>query len=840
MKGQNIIPPPEREPLWKGYLAKFQDPIILILLVVFCFSVIVSGYEIYQGSSWQTLLEPLGVFIALLLATGIGFIFEVKANKEFEVLNTVNDFVPVKVIRNGLIQEIPKCDVEAGDMVKLENGEEVPADGELVEAISLKVDESNFTGEPYASKTTDTALFDRNATFPSNKLLRGSTLLEGNCLMKVTAIGLDTEEGKGIRITRMGSDVKTPLAQQLDQLGNLISKVSFLVAILIIIGRLAFYFLFDNDEPHELIHTLQYVLDSIMLAVTLIVVAVPEGLPMSITVSLALSMRKMLKENNLVRKLHACETMGAATVICSDKTGTLTQNQMTVVASQFYTDDKELIYKSMALNSTADLVENEGKLKVLGNPTEGALLKWLKEEKQDYNAYREQAEIMERKPFSTEYKYMETTIRTDEGTQSLYKGAPERILDMCRYIAGGKQKEEILAALKEYQSKGYRTLGFAADNVFIGIVGIADPLRDDVKEALRICKDRAHVRVIIVTGDSPLTATEIGRQIGLTGKDSIVITGPDFAALSDEEASALVMNPEFKIISRARPEDKARLVTLLQKNNEVVAVTGDGTNDAPALSKAQIGLSMGSGTARAKEASDITILDNSFSSINKAIMFGRSLYQNIKRFIVFQMTINLCACLIVLIGAFIGKESPLTVTQMLWVNLIMDTFAAMALSSLPADPKTLDHEPRKSTDKIIDRGMTTWITFSGMIFTCLLLFIWISYEVLSIEEHSKFFTWFVMLQFWNLFNVRYFHTERSFLMDLMQGKLKESFSKGFWLIAAVILLGQVIIVTFGGEMFSVHPLPLLTWVIIIGTTSLIFLLPEMERNIKHFMKKDGK
>lgn len=831
--GKNIIPPPEKEPLWKGYLEKFKDPIIMILLVVFVFSIAVSSYEIYQGAASETLLEPIGVLTALLLATGIGFIFEVKANREFEVLNTVNDFVPVKVLRNGQVTEIQKCDVEVGDLVKLENGDEVPADGILQEAISLRVDESNFTGEPYASKTTDPALFDSHATFPSNQLLRGSTLLEGNCIMKVTAIGLDTEEGKGISITRMGAEVKTPLALQLDQLGNWISKASFMIAFLIIIGRIVFYFCFDDPAEHDLIHTLQYLLDSIMLAVTLIVVAVPEGLPMSITVSLALSMRKMLKENNLVRKLHACETMGATTVICTDKTGTLTQNQMSVVEHAFFTDDKELIFKSMAINSTADLNLTEDRIKVLGNPTEGALLKWLHEQGKDYSTYRNQETILERKPFSTEYKYMETTIQAADGTMSLYKGAPERLLDMCKYIGEGKSRTEVEETLKSYQSKGYRTLGFAVNNVFIGVVGIADPLRDDVKQAISTCKDNAQVRVIIVTGDSPLTATEIGRQIGIIEKDSIVISGPDFAALSQEEATELVKDCRFRIISRARPEDKARLVTLLQKTGEVVAVTGDGTNDAPALSKAQIGLSMGSGTARAKEASDITILDNSFSSINKAIMFGRSLYQNIKRFIIFQMTINLCACLIVLIGAFMGKESPLTVTQMLWVNLIMDTFAAMALSSLPADPETLNHKPRKAGSKIIDRSMLSWIILGGLLFSAFLLYTWITYDHLSLEEHSKFFTWFVMLQFWNLFNVRYYHTKSSFVADILHKRMKQSFSSGFWLIVIVILIGQILIVSFGGEMFTVQPLSLNTWLEIIGTTSFIFIIPEIHRNLKY-------
>lgn len=824
MKGLNIIPPAEKQPLWKGYLEKFRDPIILILLVAFVLSMALAIHEQSQGAGSVVLLEPLGVLLALLLATGIGFWFEVKADREFDVLNQVNDTVPVKVLR-GHWCEVPKCDVQVGDVVKLESGDEVPADGELQEALALKVDESAFTGEPYAVKTTEPELFQKEATYPSNFLLRGSVVLEGTAILRITAIGLETEEGKGVMKTREGKEVETPLNLQLNSLGAGISKASFILAALIIIGRLVVYFGFNNGLDQPVLHTVEYLLNSVMLAMTLIVVAVPEGLPMSITVSLALSMRKMLKGNNLVRKLHACETMGAATVICTDKTGTLTQNRMKVVEHQFYVNDEQLIQESMAVNSTAEL---EG-LKVLGNPTEGALLRFLQGQGVDYAALRNRTQVVERKPFSTEYKYMETAVQTPSGVRCYYKGAPERVLDMSKRVAGNVSREAILQQLSAYQKRGFRTLGFAVDDTFIGIVGIADPLRDDVKEAIRICREDANVRVIIVTGDSPLTAAEIGRQIGLVQGQEQAITGPEFAELSDEKALMLVTNPDFCLISRARPADKARLVTLLQQAGEVVAVTGDGTNDAPALSKAQVGLSMGDGTARAKEASDITILDNAFSSINKAILFGRSLYQNIRRFIVFQMTINCCACLLVLIGAFIGQESPLTVTQMLWVNLIMDTFAAMALSSLPADERVMKAKPRKQKAPIIDKVMLRNIIGFGLAFTIVLLCIWLETDRQSLHAHSWFFTWFVMLQFFNLFNVRYLHTGGCLITDALHGRLKERFSAGFWLIAAVIVIGQVLIVNYGGELFTVKPLSLQDWMSITGGAAIVWIIPEVFR-----------
>lgn len=874
-KEGNIIPPPEKESLWKGFLEKFKDPLIIVLLVVFFFSIVVSTYEVfYQGASYSSYIEPCGVLVALLLATGVGFCFEVKAAKEFEVLNQVKNKRKVKVIRRvaGKIQTIyiPKHDVVVGDIVKLESGDEIPADGTLLMSNNLRVDESNFTGELYASKNVDGLSGDKEVAYPSNMLLRSSTVIEGEAVMLVEKIGLKTEEGKGVLQASEDSNIKTPLNKQLDELGKFISYASFVIAGLIVIGRLVYYyFTVGNVGGFEWIGFFEVLLNSIMIAVALIVVAVPEGLPMSVTVSLALSMRKMIKENNLVRKLHACETMGAATVICTDKTGTLTENKMQVMEC-FPKDgiDMNLLAKSIAINTTANLSTDEnGITQTVGNPTEGALLKWILEMGYDYDTIRDDANITNVVPFSTEIKRMETS--TAEG-ELFIKGAPEIVIGMCDTFSSFS-KDDALSILKEYQSKGMRTLAFAYKKdgflTLQAIVAIADPVRNDVAEAINICRNHAHVRVIMVTGDNAVTAGEIAHQAGLVSskEKAIALTGAEFETMTDEEAKSIIGNSDFKILSRAKPNDKARLVCLLQELGEVVAVTGDGTNDAPALKKAQVGLSMGDGTARAKEASDITIIDNSFASINTAILWGRSLYLNIRRFIIFQMTINVAACLIVLYGAFMGLDSPLNVTQMLWVNLIMDTFAAMALSSLPADTRVMDDYPRKTDCKIIDCGMTTMILGVGLFFFVILVGIWqmlshgdyMSYEAMlknfdfnhladfSVATHVRnphelgiFFTFFVLLQFWNIFNARYFRTGRSLIEDIIgvikcPSSFSRHYSTGFISIVIVILLGQFLITNVFGEMFGVEALSLKDWLLLIVTTCPVLLIGDILRLLRN-------
>ena len=874
--GRNIIPPPVEKSLWWGFIEKFRDPLIVVLLVVFVLSVGIAVYGIVcDGKSLSTLMEPAGVLIALLLATGVGFLFEVRAEREFKILNKKKDERLVKVLRflkegddRPEMMQVKKSDVVVGDIVRLESGDEVPADARLLQGDSLMVDESAFTGEMFAwKKTESTEQSDNEGAYTSDFLLRGSTVIEGYGVCQVTAIGMDTEEGHGAKLLQEESEVRTPLNQQLDRLGSWITKASYLIAALIVAGRMVYYFLLDGDTANNtnLMEMVTFMLNSLMIAVTLIVVAVPEGLPMSVTISLALSMKRMLKENNLVRKLHACETMGAATVICTDKTGTLTRNRLRVMedSEELYTDINTLA-RGIAVNSTAELAQRpDGKPRTVGNPTEGALLYWLKRRKNlDYRDYRDHAVIVRRLAFSTETKRMET-VATDDTTGRTWryvKGAPEIVLDLCDEVAGGHSREEAEERLAQLQRMGRRTLAFAmqecgntesgddaghspAPLVFLGFVGMADPVRDDVRQAIDTCHG-AGVNVIMVTGDVALTANEVAIQTGIIGADAETqtLTGSAFAALSDEELKQKVL-PGLKVLSRARPADKARLVGLLQEMGQVVAVTGDGTNDAPALKKAQVGLSMGDGTARAKEASDITIIDNSFASINTAILWGRSLYLNIRRFILYQMTINVCACLIVLAGAFMGLESPLNVTQMLWVNLIMDTFAAMALSTLPPDPRVMRDRPRSPKSQIIDRGMAWDILGSGLVFFVVLFVLWLYLHQkpgpISAYDLGLFFSVFVLMQFWNLFNAKYFRTGRSLLRDIAglftrPRQVLATYSSGFVFIVTAVLLGQVFIVNIASDFFGVAPLTLTDWLRITVFTLPVLIVPDLVRTFKSY------
>lgn len=868
--GENLLTPPVKEPMWKRFITKFEDPLIIILLVAGVLSIAISFYEYYglhEGT--EVFFEPVGIFIAILLATGMAFFFEEKANKAFSVLNQVNDEEPVEVIRNGNTTQITKREVVVGDVVRLNTGSEVPADGTLLQAISLNIDESSLTGEPICHKSTHKADFDKDATFPTNYVLRGTKVMEGHGLFRVEKIGDNTENGKVFVASQIDNSVKTPLTEQLERLGKLITWASYTIAALILIARIIMFF---SNFSFDWVHFLQYLLDSIMICVTLIVVAVPEGLPMAVTLSLAYSMRRMLKTNNLVRKMHACETMGATTVICTDKTGTLTQNQMRVSEMAIDRETEEhraLAREAIAVNSTASLDFTDAHHPTaLGNPTEGALLLWLNDQGYDYRQLRTEAEVIDELPFSTERKCMGTLVRSAQlpGKTILYiKGATDIIRNYCSSIMGNRSWDEISNQLLTWQNQAMRTLGFACmliddDNLhegviptlldtikqtgkgltFQGIVAISDPVRKEVPAAVRECLD-AGIDVKIVTGDTPGTAKEIGRQVGLwTEKDcdNCVITGPEFEALSDEELSKRVNN--LKIIARARPMDKKRLVEALQAQHQVVAVTGDGTNDAPALKAAHVGLSMGDGTNVAKEASDITIIDNSFRSIGRAVMWGRSLYQNIQRFILFQMTVNVAACLIVLAGALMGTQSPLTVTQMLWVNLIMDTFAAMALASLPPSESVMHDKPRNRKSFIINPAMTRLIIGVGCLFFVILLTLLYMLEHAPIHSMTDFLTWknmgnqgltdhelsifftlFVMIQFWNMFNARAFATGRSAFH--LKG------CKGFGGIALLIFVGQIIIVQCGGRMFNVTPLSLSDWLIIVTSTSAVLWIGELFR-----------
>lgn len=854
--GKNVLTPPQRTSLWKLYLDKYRDPIIQILLVAAFVSLILAFIE-------KNFMETIGIFVAVFLATTVGFYFERDAAKKFNLLTALSEEQPVKVRRNGKVMEIPRHDVVVGDVVLVEVGDEVPADGELIVCNDLQINESALTGEPVAEKSLEGG---GDGAYPRNVILRSTMVMNGRGEFVVTAVGDATEIGKVAKKSTEQTSVETPLHMQLDKLAKMISKVGSVVSVA------AFFIFLIHDiltNPawggKDYFYMAEIVLKYFMMAVTLIVMAVPEGLPMAITLSLALNMRRMLKSNNLVRKLHACETMGAVTVICTDKTGTLTQNKMQVSALELKLGDEALLDTAIALNSTAEL--NDGK--PIGNPTESALLLWLDAQGKDYEELRKQVNVLKQLPFSTERKMMATLAEVDGETYLFVKGAPEIVMKKC--IIEDRMQRQSVEELDEWQHKAMRTLAFAYKKIEASIMrtsrtstaevvalldandlqlqaiaAIADPIRPDVPAAVQECR-HAGIEVKVVTGDTAATALEIGKQIGvfedepenigadgsLTSLDQQMITGEQWEALSDEEAYERAK--DIRVMSRARPTDKQRLVTMLQKRGEVVAVTGDGTNDAPALHYAHVGLSLGSGTSVAKEASDMTLLDDSFKSIANAVMWGRSLYRNLQRFLFFQLVVNVVALLLVLGGSVIGTEMPLTVTQILWVNLIMDTFAALALASLPPSHEVMKDKPRKASDFIINKSIGFGILFCGIVFFLVMFALLVYCERrgkggVDVHELTMFFTTFVMIQFWNLFNAKALmshHTAfRHFLKD-----------KGMILVLVLVLVGQWIIVTFGGEMFRTTPLSLHEWLLIIGSTSVVLWAGELWRTFKRMIAK---
>ena len=854
--GKNVLTPPQRTSLWKLYLDKYRDPIIQILLVAAFVSLILAFIE-------KNFMETIGIFVAVFLATTVGFYFERDAAKKFNLLTALSEEQPVKVRRNGKVMEIPRHDVVVGDVVLVEVGDEVPADGELIVCNDLQINESALTGEPVAEKSLEGG---GDGAYPRNVILRSTMVMNGRGEFVVTAVGDATEIGKVAKKSTEQTSVETPLHMQLDKLAKMISKVGSVVSVA------AFFIFLIHDiltNPawggKDYFYMAEIVLKYFMMAVTLIVMAVPEGLPMAITLSLALNMRRMLKSNNLVRKLHACETMGAVTVICTDKTGTLTQNKMQVSALELKQGDEALLDTAIALNSTAEL--NDGK--PIGNPTESALLLWLDAQGKDYEELRKQVNVLKQLPFSTERKMMATLAKVDGETYLFVKGAPEIVMKKC--IIEDRMQRQSAEELDEWQHKAMRTLAFAYKKIEASIMrtsrtstaevvalldandlqlqaiaAIADPIRPDVPAAVQECR-HAGIEVKVVTGDTAATALEIGKQIGvfedepenigadgsLTSLDQQMITGEQWEALSDEEAYERAK--DIRVMSRARPTDKQRLVAMLQKRGEVVAVTGDGTNDAPALHYAHVGLSLGSGTSVAKEASDMTLLDDSFKSIANAVMWGRSLYRNLQRFLFFQLVVNVAALLLVLGGSVIGTEMPLTVTQILWVNLIMDTFAALALASLPPSHEVMKDKPRKASDFIINKSIGFGILFCGIVFFLVMFALLVYCERrgkggVDVHELPMFFTTFVMIQFWNLFNAKALmshHTAfRHFLKD-----------KGMMLVLVLVLVGQWIIVTFGGEMFRTTPLSLHEWLLIIGSTSVVLWAGELWRTFKRMIAK---
>ena len=848
--GRNVLTPPHRTSLWKLYLDKYRDPIIQILLVAAFVSLILAFIE-------QNFMETIGIFVAVFLATTVGFYFERDAAKKFNVLTALSEEQPVKVRRKGKVMQIPRHDIVVGDVVLIEVGDEVPADGELLTCTDLQINESTLTGEPITEKNLEGG---GDGAYPRNVVLRSTMVMNGRGEFVVTAVGDATEIGKVAQKSTEQTSVKTPLYVQLDKLASMISKVGSVVSVAAFVIFLVHDILTNPVwGGKDYFYMAEIVLGYFMMAVTLIVMAVPEGLPMAVTLSLALNMRRMLKSNNLVRKLHACETMGAVTVICTDKTGTLTQNQMQVDELLQKDDNVQLLDVAIALNSTAELDED----KAIGNPTESALLLWLKSQGKDYKEIRQQAKVLKQQPFSTEKKYMATIAEVSDKKYLLVKGAPEIVLSLCQMEE--RERNQALRELDEWQHKAMRTLAFAfkeieadlnisqllSDKNFTlqALVAITDPIRKDVPAAVKECR-RAGIEVKVVTGDTAATALEIGKQIGvfedeaenigadgdMTSLDQQMITGEQWEALSDEEAYERAK--DIRVMSRARPTDKQRLVAMLQKRGDVVAVTGDGTNDAPALHYAHVGLSLGSGTSVAKEASDMTLLDDSFKSIANAVMWGRSLYRNLQRFLFFQLVVNVVALLLVLGGSVIGTEMPLTVTQILWVNLIMDTFAALALASLPPSHEVMQDKPRKGSDFIITRSMAWGILFCGVVFFAVMFALLVYCERrgeggVDVHELTIFFTIFVMIQFWNLFNAKALGSNRTAFRHFLK-------DKGMILVLGLILIGQWIIVTFGGEMFRTVPLSATEWLAIIGGTSIVLWAGEVFRLFKRLLAKRNK
>ena len=843
--GRNLLTPPKRPSIWRLYAEKYKDPIIRILLIAALFSL---GIGIYENEY----VETIGILVAVFLATTIGFYFEYDAQKKFDILNALGQEELVTVIRDSQAMQVPRSELVVGDVVILEQGVEIPADGLLLEAINLQVNESSLTGEPICHKTTDEAHFDREATYPSNRVLRSSMVVDGHGCMKVDAVGDETEIGHVARHATTFTDIETPLNQQLNRLSKLINKVAFTISLLVFVAGTShgLYVYFQELMPGQPIDwaiIAATLLKWFMVTVTLIVMAVPEGLPMAVTLSLALNMRRMLRTNNLVRKLHACETMGAVTVICTDKTGTLTQNRMEVADIQSDHHFEEQLAENMAVNSTA-LLEEGSEGQGIGNPTECALLLYLRKNGKNYSEYREKAPLTSQLTFSTERKYMATLVTSSVNQRRMLyvKGAPEVILELCQISTD--QQQQIEAILKEYQAGAMRTLAFAHREIgenegtdclalaqqgcltLEGICAIMDPVRPEVPSAVKNCHD-AGIHVKMVTGDNAGTAIEIAKRIGLwteSDREEQVITGAAFAALSDEEALNRIAS--IKVMSRARPMDKQRFVKLLQEKGAVVAVTGDGTNDVPALNRAQVGLSMGSGTSIAKEASDITLIDDSFRSIATAVMWGRSLYKNIQRFLAFQLTISLTALAISMVGSFLDTDIPLTVTQILWINLIVDTFASLALSTIPPSADVMKEQPRKSSDFILSRFVKKSVGITAGIFFAVLLGILFYFNrwgnnTISLHDLTVFFTFFVMLQFWNLMNARVLGSHQSAFSQLLN-------CKGLLFVMSMILIGQILIVEFGGKVFRTEPLDITTWLTIVAGSSLVLWIGEIVRYIQ--------
>ncbi len=849
--GSNIISPPKREGWFKLLLKKFNDPLIKILLVAATISILINILDKHTS-----IIESLGIILAILIATIVSFINEYKANKEFDIVNKINDETLVKVIRDindeSVVVELPKVDIVVGDYIIISAGDEIPADGHLLDSIDLKVNESSLNGESEPAKKTHIESTNYNTAYSPNKLYRGTTVSEGEGVYMVDFVGDDTEIGKTAKQATEVVKIKTPLQLQLEKLGKQIGLIGLLVAgltfiVLLITAILKKEIITPLFDVANLTTNILIIVEFFMVAITLVVMAVPEGLPMSITLSMAYSMRKMAKSHTLIRKLDACETMGATTVICTDKTGTLTLNKMSVVFISNKLSDSVAL--DIANNTTAFLNGDE----VIGNQTEGALLLHLKSEGYNYKELRDNAQIIKRIPFSSTIKYMATLYTSNGVIRLAIKGAPEIVLSKCSNV----DASSIIKEISKYQSKGLRALVMCSkviDSKFIdtnnidsiteelitkgeftldSYVALEDPIRSDVPYSMEMCNS-AGVNVKIITGDTSLTAITIAKESGLWRDGDTLeknsITGYDFENISDEQAIKIL--PDIKVMSRAKPADKMRLVRLLQSMGEIVAVTGDGTNDAPALNYANVGLAMGSGTSTAKESSDIILLNNSFTSVVSAIKWGRTIYRNIQKFIVFQLTVNVAALLTALLGPFFGIELPLTVTQILWINLIMDTLAAIALATELPSENIMNERPRNIKDSIITKKMFKNILIFGISFFILSFLVLLIEQIFvndgnlfSLENLTIFFTFFVMLQLWNMLNIKVFPKRESSLLSLTK-------NKAFLIIFLTIFILQIIIVNFGGVVMRTTPISFKSWIVLILVTSPVFIIPEIYRVVK--------
>lgn len=816
LHGSNVLTPPKRNPWYILFFEKFKDPLIQILSVAAVIALVL-------GVIKSEYLEPIGIIAAILLAVTIGFINEYSASKKFDILTTSSDDTLVKVRRNGVITQAARKDLVVDDIVLLEAGEEIPADIRIYESYNLKVNESVLTGESKAvtKKPKHPDDEDMKSTYPSWLLLRGTIIEEGSAVGVVEAVGDNTAFGQTARKAAEITDVETPLNKQLNGLADLINKIAFGAAGFLILALLVRYFFIEQAYVgQDWMQITNDLLSFLMIAVALIVVAVPEGLPMAVTLALAYSMKRMSKANNLVRKMHACETLGATTLILTDKTGTLTENRMEVVTEII--PHREYITINALVNSTA-YVNGD---KTIGNPTEGAIIK-LMDVGDLLGDMRRDNPLVFRLDFSSKTKFMMSVIKQGDIFISLVKGAPEVVRDMC-------SATDVVGEVEE-QRKGRRVIGFAYKEsmtledaqklnefTYNGFMAIEDPIRKDVPDAVRAAKE-AGIKVKIITGDNPATASEIARQARISNRPQ-AMAGIDIRNKTNPYDSVTGIT-SIDVFARTKPEDKQTLVKEFQALGEVVAMTGDGTNDAPALNHAEVGIAMNNGTDVAKEAADIILLDNSFPSIILGIKWGRSLYKNIQHFILFQLTINVVAILIACIGPFIGVDLPFTVTQMLWVNLIMDTFAALALATEPANDAVMKDKPRSPKAFIITKQMWYEIFGVGIVFFVFLVALLYT-KAVSLTE---FFTIFVLLQWWNLFNARVFGQRRS----IFDGLLKNPAFVG---VTLVILVGQFLIVQYGGAMFRTEPLPMETWGLILIGTSVVTVIRELYYQLSKIFK----